>query len=612
MKKYTILFYIVLILLVSNSCLEKYLDIAPESGLNEEIVFSKYENFLKYFNTVYYGKTVTNKTDNMQCGVAIKFNTSGYTLTWESLTDMSDQGVTGTQNLVKKGTFIDNNLNGFCYVNNYQNILHSMFTVIRTCNTALQKYVMVKDARQEDMDDLLAQAHFLRAFAHFELFKVWGPMPYLTHVIGPYDEWDIPRLTKHENLMRITADLDTAITYYEKAKTMRRDPIAGNVGNLNSPKQTLPNGVAAKAWKARVLLYAASPLNNENGVQDYWIQAAKENWEAIELALQYGYYLLSAADYQKNTFGAPYTNEQLWGWDAGSYTYTSLSSIVNGVFAGRKSGNSGEGPAQGFVDRFETKWGDPLTTQAERDAASILGHFNEQDPYTNRDPRFYLDIVYNTKPIIGFGTAKIYYENVGGKITYSELLDPTYKNITKTGYYQSKLWAGQSVKNQVGIRYTESMIRLGELYLNYAEAANEAYGPNTPAPGATISAVQAINIIRNRIGMSDVLQEFTISKETFRERIKNERIVELCWEGGSYYFDTRRWKDAPKAMTGPMIGVNIEKVPKSAEYPTGYKYTRAPLPSDRQCSWNDKQYYFPFMQQDLDKMKNFDASINRW
>ena len=59
---------------------------------------------------------------------------------------------------------------------------------------------------------------------------------------------------------------------------------------------------------------------------------------------------------------------------------------------------------------FETKWGDPLNTQADRDAATALGHYNEQDPYANRDPRFYIDIIYNTAPIPGYATAKIYFE----------------------------------------------------------------------------------------------------------------------------------------------------------------------------------------------------------
>jgi hypothetical protein len=147
-------------------------------------------------------------------------------------------------------------------------------------------------------------------------------------------------------------------------------------------------------------------------------------------------------------------------------------------------------------------------------------------------------------------------------------------------------------------------MRLTELYLNYAEAANEAYGPNGMAPDATMSAVQAINFVRARIKQVDVLPQYTASKEIFRERIKNERNVELAYEG-HYYFDIRRWMDAPKAYAGPIIGVQIEKVATSTQYPTGYKYTRYQLEALRQSLWKDAMYYLPFNPEDNFKMKNF-------
>ena len=124
------------------------------------------------------------------------------------------------------------------------------------------------------------------------------------------------------------------------------------------------------------------------------------------------------------------------------------------------------------------------------------------------------------------------------------------------------------------------------------------------APGATMSAVQAINFVRARIKQIDVLPQFTASKEIFRDRIKNERNVELAYEG-HYYFDIRRWMDAPKAYAGPIIGLQIEKVATSPQYPTGYKYTRYSLEALRQSLWKDAMYYLPFNPEDNFKMKNF-------
>lgn len=610
MKKYIILLGFGLCMLTLTSCLKEYLDRAPDAGLTEKDVFTKYENFKKYFDAVYgqgpsnlkgvYGKGAYN----IKNAFPLFFSLWGYQHTWEAMTDMSDLGRLSSAHTIKAGMM--GNPSSFTYNEGARPIMGSMFRIIRISNLTIQNLGMLTDATQQEKDDLKAQAHFVRAFAHFTLFRIWGGMPYITKALDADDQWDIPRLPKHETLMRIAADMDTAVVLFEKAGLMRRDAGPGQAGNLNSPDQFRPNGTAAKGLRARALLYAASPLNNKNGVKD-WEDAAKANWDAIKVAEQFGFTLLSAADYKTNFVGAPYTNEQLWGWYAGTRSYNegSMFSLIPGVFA-NKPLTWTESPTQNTVDKFETRFGEPLNTAADRDAAIAAGHYKEQDPYANRDPRFYIDIIHNQSPAIGWqnGKAQIWYQTVNGKTQYSELLNQSYAGITHTGYYNRKYWGNQSVKNQIKPDYTDPIIRLAELYLNYAEAANEAYGPNTPAPGATMTAVQAINVIRARVNMPDVLAAFTTDKNKFRERIKNERNVELCFEG-HYFHDIRRWKDAPVTMAGPLYGMDIEKVPVSATYPTGFKYTRIKLPAERQSTWKDAMYYFPFEQEDMFKMKNF-------
>lgn len=599
MKKCKILLlFIGLSMITMTSCLKDYLNKAPKSGLTEEDVFSKYVNSKKYFETVYTG----NGNFNIKTGYPLFFDMWGKGYTWESITDMSDMGLVDMSQTIKNGQ-ISAQISTFSYDAGARPILKAMFSSIRICNITLQNIGMLKDAKQKDIDDLIAQAHFVRAFAHFELFRLWGSMPYITTVIGKDDEWDIPRLSKYETLQKIALDMDSAAFFFEKAGEMRRDPGPGQVGHLNDPDQQRPNGVAAKAYKARALLYAASPLNNDKG-QLAWEAAAKANWEAIQIAEQNSFALLSAADYKKNYVGTTYTNEQLWGWYAGTFAYNivTMKALMNGIFGA--SYFTAECPTQNTVDKFETQWGDPLTTEVDRQDATSKGHYNEQNPYVNRDPRFNIDIIYNQAPLIGYGMANIFYEIKNGAPVYSELLIQSFVGITHTGYYNRKRWGEQSVKNKTTPQYTEPLIRLGELYLNYAEATNEAYGPNSPAPNSTMTAVQAINKIRNRIGMPDVLIQFTGNKDIFRTRIKNERTIELCFEG-HYYHDIRRWMDAPKTMSSPLYGVDIEKVPVSTAYPTGFKYTRLPLSANRQSSWKDAMYYLPFTTADTYKMKKF-------
>lgn len=603
MKKYIILLLIVGVgSLFLSSCLEKYLDKAPESGMNSEAVFSKYENAKKYFDFVFSGN-ISGKTGSVYMTSELSITNQG-SLDYDAVTDFCDAGRESWWQYHKWGPLGDNNVH-------FGPIVPAFFSNIRISNNLLQNVKKLTDGNEADINDLIGQAHFVRAFCHFELFRFWGAMPYITKVIGPTDQWDIPRLTKRETMLSVAADMDTAFTYFEKAGKIRRDPAFGQVGHLGSPDQKYPNGVTAKAMKARALLYAASPLN-EGGIEQ-WKAAAVANWEAIKIAEQYGYGILTAAKYKDNYVGTTYTNEMLWGHNWGPINYTTgiNKQLINGVFANSKTNNSGLCPTQGTVDLFETKWGDPLNSQADRDAATALNHYNEQDPFVNRDPRFYINIIYNGAPLPGFVTAKIFFEVKNGVAAYDELVDPSYAGVTKTGYYMRKVWGDQSIKNPVTVNYTTPLIRLGELYLNYAEAANEAYGPNTPAPGATMTAVQAINFLRNGPGrwttseLAPVQAAYTANTAAFRPRIKNERKIELSFEG-HYYFDIRRWKDAPVTMGGPLMGNVPEKVAVSPAYPTGFKYTRLPLSDSRQSRWFDAKYYLPFTSADYYKMKKFE------
>lgn len=607
-------------LLILSACMcwscEDYLDISPEAGLNEEEVFGTYTNFKSFFDVVYSGKDRLNIT-------------SSYPLNWmgwdqktglNATTDVADNGRVFWGQPVKRGQ-MGSLVETICYDKVRRPILDAMFKSIRVTNVALSNIDRVKDAPSEkDLDDLRGQAHFVRAYCHFILACYWGPMPYITWPIGGDDAWDIPRLSKAETFQAIANDLDSAYVCFEKAGVVRRDPGPGNPGFLEDPQQGVPGGMAAKALKARVLLYKASPLNNSEGTKEYEV-AAQAAWEALQMAEKHNYSLMPFAQYSENNYGVKYCNEQIWAWNAGTRKYNvgDLSSILSGIFQNDKSYASGENPTQNMVDMYETKWGDPLYTEEQRTAAATSGHYNEQDPYSNRDPRFYNNIIYNQAPIqwdqVKAGETKhranIYYTvSSDNKFVYSTHLDQSYRGVTRTGYYVRKYTDDLSHRNQQELQMTDPLIRLAELYLNYAEAVNEAYGPMGSVPGSSLTALQAINKIRSRAEMPDVKSEYTQSTETFRARIKNERSIELDQEGFHRFHDIRRWKDAPIVMNTPLIGMDIEKVDVSTEYPTGFKYTRIPLAADRQVAWKDDMYYFPFSTNDYFKLKVFDTSLN--
>jgi hypothetical protein len=635
MKKYILLLMLAgFMVILPTSCvddfLNNYLDKAPEQGLPEDQVFSRLSNFKSFFDAVYAGRQQNAGTwaggwsdYNIKLCFPLYWNSWDQKYSMESVTDAADMGRYMEGQAWKSGNMSETIVNKLTYDGARNPVLASAFLCIRIANIAIRKVDLIEDATQEEKDDLRAQAYFVRALCHFTLFKWWGPMPHLTTVIGAEDPWDVPRLTANETCKAVARDFDSAYVFFDKAKLIRRDPPLGVPNHLNYAANQMyrPNGMVAKAWKAKALMFAASPLNNINGTSD-WQEAAIANWDALKLALDNGLFLLQGKDRYQNYYSADVTDESLWNYRAGNLRWDGRNDewdrttnrsygacYMNGVFGASSGSFSGISPTQNWVDKYETKWGEPLNTAADRAAATAAGHYNDQDPFkaNTRDPRLDMDIIYNQSPATGWasGKAQIWTQQTSGTTTYGELLNQSFLGITKTGYYLRKIWWNNSTKNQIFSIVADPLCRLAEVYLNYAECSNEAYGPNAKgAPGSTLSAVEAVNLIRARVGMPDVLPAYTASKEVFRERIKNERNIELSFEG-HYYDDLNRWKDRQAAMSSTLYGIIQEKVTVTPEFPTGYKFVRQPLSADRQPVWKPQMYYLPFNNADALKMSKF-------
>lgn len=192
-------------------------------------------------------------------------------------------------------------------------------------------------------------------------------------------------------------------------------------------------------------------------------------------------------------------------------------------------------PTQNLVDAFPAANGYPIT-----DAKS---EYDPANPYANRDPRLAKYIIYNGQTA-GSGNAVI--NTQADNATNLDGLNKDVSKSTRTGYYMKKLLR-QDINldptvNGKAYHYT-ARIRYTELYLDYAEAANEAYGPKG---GTGYSAYDVIKAIRGRAGLGEFgedpyLEECAQTKEKMRELIRNERRIELCFEGFRFW-DLRRWK----------------------------------------------------------------------
>jgi hypothetical protein len=611
-------------LLLTTSCLKEYLDKAPESGLTEDIVFTKYANFKLFFDAVYDGRKMYNGSYsgnwNYKSTLPLYMDCWDQKYSINSTTDAIDQGRYMEGHAWKSGNMSETIVSKLCYDGSRRPVMGVCFDDIRVCNIALRNVNRIQDADDNTKNDFRGQAYFFRAWFHFTLFRLWGTMPYIDYVMGPFDEsWDLARLPKNDFLVRVAQDIDSAYYFFNLCDMVRRDPMPGVSGSLNYSTYQMyrPNGMAAKAFKSKVLLYAASPLNNKNGATD-WQNAAAAAWDAIQVAEAKGVILLpltapvGSDDRHVNFYGKDVCAESIWTWTYGNQTWNwgggsgAVATMWGGAFMAHASA-SGQHPTQNWVDKYETKNGWPLNTAADRAAAVAAGEYIEQNPFINRDPRLATDVIYNQGPCQGWtnNKAQIWYNGT----TPSELLVTTWNGRSFTGYILRKYWANNSTKNQgASSIYADPLFRLSELYLNYAEAVNEAYGPTGTAPGSSLTAIAAINIIRTKSGMPNVRAAFTASKDAFRPRIKNERNIELSFEGQHYYDDIRRWMDLPAVMSGKIMAIIPQVTTDLVNYPTGYKYERTEIENNqgiRQPSYREGMYYLPFLNSDALKMKNF-------
>ena len=240
--------------------------------------------------------------------------------------------------------------------------------------------------------------------------------------------------------------------------------------------------------------------------------------------------------------------------------------VINTPRSFRGASDAGWGgtmPTQNFVDSYEM-------IDGQDQGVSPL--YDEAKPYENLDPRFDATVVHNGSAFRG----RVMEFYPGGTDVTNQPED------TQTGYQLRKFH-----EEQYPI-YTKSsdqdwiFIRYAEVLLNYAEAKNEASGPDP-------SVYDAINLIRQRAGIPNLIAG--LGQSEMRDKIRNERRIELAFEEHRF-FDIRRWGIAENLLNGPLIGVKIEKVGDGFEY-TRYEFETRSFPS--------KLYVLPIPQNEIDK-----------
>ena len=546
-----------LLALATVSACESALDMAPDGYVSIPQIFQDNEQTGAWLNTCY--------EYIPEMGIKFHYWSRGLVV-WSDEAWDSDEGAGLMSGLLYKGqASADNhpivnlsaNFGNGDYWNRY-------WAAIRKCAVFLSYIDGANVTSQSDKMRWKAEAHVLRAYYYSELLRWYGTgLPIVREAYAlDTDFGKVVKPSFYESVQFVIEDCNAALAI---SQLPWRITTAAEAGRMTK--------AVAEAIRARMILYAASPLYNDG--QDHWDEAYRITKEAVTNLKKNGYALYDKVNYpefkEATAFlpndGAALYNEYFTSTmeytadPADRETIYQNKADQGAVFQmdgiGINGDKSGTNPSQELVDCYETVDGEPVLDLANpyEDDAHRQPNYNRanttydpQNPYENRDPRFYASIYYN-------GSRRHCYwkvtedpkciENYPAEPGTRTRIIATYPEEpftglmgagqggqrTRTGYYERKFlhpYAAPTYPGSAGANF--KMFRLGEAILNFAEAAAEA--------GHEDEAIAAVNEIRSRVGMPGL--DAGLSGDELMLRIRNERRVELAMEGFRYY-DVRRW-----------------------------------------------------------------------
>ncbi len=418
-----------------------------------------------------------------------------------------------------------------------------------------------------------AEAKFLWAFNLAELAKQFGGLPIVKKVVSPTDA----------DIMIPRSSFDETIDYISKLC----DEAAADLPPVQ-PDAQLGRATkgAALALKARMLLYAASPLWNDaangtstafNGKYDLkkWETAARAAKDVLALNIYQLHPDISTL------FLTRTNSEIIFARMQEPMSYHSATNVPYTLYNG--SGAYGVGGinqvSYNMVKEYEV-----LRSGVAYSVDDVASGHNFQDPFKNRDPRFYRDCIFNGSKVFGktaeFGNPEPGHNKSGahnmGYLKDSQSYNTFVFSVKFADQALNVTWDARSASAGTRVHQNYPYLRYAEVLLNYAEAMNEAFGPDVDALGIGKTALQAVNEVRMRakypagkseyLGLTGGMPALsTGTKDQVRAKIHHERRVELSYEEHRFW-DVRRWKLAPATMTDIKAQLPIYKKDGTLEY----------------------------------------------
>ena len=527
---------------------DDFLNVNPKNALNEASAYSTETTADLVVNDIYNN-------------IPSSYNDSNQTTEHYSDNSVGAAGWQTGQTVVRAGAISPANVpNG---PNNMWN-WEANYNRIRKCNLFLQNAETYAGNFSEPWKkQRVAEVRFLRALFYSYLFTSYGGVPLIAKPLDSNNDPNnllVPRGSIDETLAFIAADCDAAAADLPATSARKGDGRA-----------TKGAALAVKGW---VQLFAASPLANPGNDAAKWAAAAATNKQILDSQVYSLFPDFAALFMQENNDNSEVIfNKEYLAVTAGHSREGTYGPVyVKGV----QQGWGNFQPTQSLVNAYLMKNGLPITDPASG--------YDPQDPYANREQRFYQSILYDGSSWQG----DILTMRIGGN---NQIDLGSTSDITNTGYYGRKtlderiLAQTSRAQNANGSNFI--IFRLGEVLLSYAEAQNEAVGPDA-------SVYDALNQLRKRAELPPLMPG--MDQAELRDYIRRERRVELAFEE-KRWFDIRRWKittGPAGVLTTPAFGMLI--TPDKA---TGQlTYSTVKVFENR---FFDYQNWMPIPQEDIAK-----------
>ena len=622
---------------VFTSC-EDYLDKEADSTVSEEEAFKNFTNFQGFIEEIYNcipDKMKCNWCPSWNWGDDEVFNPSGDSRMTNQVDLGSFRAWSTTGNwLFKAGS--DPTATYHPNSDGNAKFKHSLWPhawyCIRKANLGIANLDKLTEATQEQKNLIEGQLYFFRAWWHFELMQYFGGLPYIDEVLSASETLRKPRLSYRECADKAASDFRRAADVL----CIDWDKVTTGQNTLNR-NQLRINKSMALGYLGKNYLWAASPLMVHGAQLGGGMTYSYDNDYAGKAADAFGELLKLVEGGQTQYALAEFNYEDIYNHKRSSSAKTCFSDNFYTTGQDWLAPGTCEAIFRGPAEDFNgTNWNtskvfgpkinslvehDNLIHQPTANYVNMYGMenglplddpnsgFDPEQPFNGRDPRFYHDIVFDGfKYVNGAMSDSEEYLRYCSLYTGGAMRQVTV--ASRTGYFIQKLIPHTANKIDGAYNWSGALhaylpyMRLADIYLMYAEACGANGGANASSSTYGLTAVEAINTLRNRVGAGHIGDSYTADPNRFIDEVRRERAVELSFEGFRFN-DLQRWLLLTEYPYNTKTSQEFDRLESDDFYKTeGNDPRNARIANFRESvilkrTFGTKHYWFPLLDSDI-------------